>query len=426
MSETNGSEVDVVAGGVVEGEGPRALVVDDNEAQMVACMRILASHGYRVESARDGEAALGALRRTAFDVLVSDIQMPNMSGVELVGQMRTEGIDVPVVLITGDPTLESAIKAMDHGVLRYLTKPLTPGPFVLAVNTVVRLHGLARVERLARDNDALRSLIEELRRSKDAALAGERAKTVFLTKIGHELRTPMSGILGFTDLALHTEPPPEAREYLERIKTAATSLMEVLADILEVSAMTGGRARLEPKPFSLRDVIDATLKPLLRFVDAKGLSLTTDIGSGVPDALLGDPARFGQIVKALVGNAIKFTKVGEVRVCAHLEARLGSEVCVCVSISDTGIGISPQDLLRVLEPFAQQDDASTRRYGGAGLGLTIASQLVALMKGTLKIESTPGVGTTVRVAVCFERVPAEDAFFVMDSYAGRETPGAHS
>jgi signal transduction histidine kinase len=99
---------------------------------------------------------------------------------------------------------------------------------------------------------------------------------------------------------------------------------------------------------------------------------------------------------------------------------------VCVSISDTGIGISPQDLLRVLEPFAQQDDASTRRYGGAGLGLTIASQLVALMKGTLKIESTPGVGTTVRVAVCFERVPAEDAFFVMDSYAGRETPGAHS
>jgi signal transduction histidine kinase len=388
-------------------------------------VRILASHGYRVEAARDGQSALVALQRSSFDALVSDIQMPHMSGVELLAQVRAKGLDIPVILMTGDPTLESAMKAMEHGVVRYLTKPLNPTAFVLAVNNVVRLHGIARAEQLARDNDALRSLVEELRQSKDAALAGERAKTVFLTKMGHELRTPMSGVLGFTDLALGTDQPPEGREYLERIKAAATSLMEILADILDVSALEGGRGRLEPKPFSVRDVIEATVKPLLPFADAKALSLTTDIGSGVPDALLGDPLRFGQVVKVLVDNAIKFTEVGEVRVCAHLEARLGSEVSVCVSVSDTGLGISPQALVRVVEPFVQQDDSMTRRHGGTGLGLTIASQLVALMNGSFKIESTPKVGTTVRFTVCLERVPAETGLFVTDSYPGidvRRTP----
>jgi signal transduction histidine kinase len=426
MSESPSVQEDIVAGPCVEREGPRALVVDDNEAQLLVCVRILASQGYRVASAQDAETALVALRRTPFDVLVSDVHMPSMSGMDLLAQVRADGLDIPVVLLTGDPTLDSAMKAIEHGVLRYLTKPVAPGALLLVVNHVVRLHGIARAERLAIDNEALRTLVEELHRSKAAALAGTRAKTEFLSKMGHELRTPMSGVLGFTELALGTDLPPSGREYLEEIKAAATSLMAILADVLDVSAMDGGKASLEPMPFSVRDVIETTLKPLLPSVDAKGLSLITEIGSGVPDVLLGDPARFGQVVKTLVGNAIKFTEVGEVRVCAHLEARLGSEVRLCVSISDTGIGIAPEAMARVVEAFSQQDDSPTRRYGGAGLGLTIASQLVALMKGSLKIESTPKIGTTVRFTVCLERMPPEDSFFIVDSHPHSEAGGTPS
>jgi signal transduction histidine kinase len=424
MTEPRDPRTGLSAGLFAEGEGPRALVVDDNEALLLVCVRTLSKHGYRVEAAQDAEAALRALRRTSFDVLVSDIHMPGMSGTELLKQVRADGLDIPVVLVTGEPSLDSAMKAMEHGVFRYLAKPVAPSALVVVVNEVVRLHGIERAQRLALDNDALRSLVEELGRSKDAALAGVRAKREFLSNMGHELRTPMTGIMGMTELALETELTPDGRGYLETVKTCANALMDVIAHVLDLSDLDGGMIRLDATPFSVRDVIDVTLKPLQPHAEEKGLSLTWDVASGIPDALIGDPVRFGQIVKSLVSNAIKFTRKGEVRICAQLEAHLGDEVCVCVSISDTGIGIPQEALARVLEAFTQQDNSSTREYGGAGLGLTIASELAALMKGSLKIESTPDVGTTVRFFVCFEPpVSIEDMFFMLDSGARSEASG---
>jgi signal transduction histidine kinase len=401
------------------GDGPRALVVDDDEALLLICVRAIALQGYRVEAAQDGESALRALRRTTFDVLVSDIRLPGMSGLELLEKLRDDGLDIPVVLMTGNPTLDSAMKAMDHGVLRYLAKPVEPRALAAVVNEVVRLHGIARADRLALDNDALQSLVEELRRSKEAALAGTQAKTAFLSKMGHELRAPMTTVIGMTELALGTALTPEARGYLETVRTAAESLIETIAHILEFSDLDAARLQLEPKPFNVRDVIDTTLKSLRPSAEAKGLSLISDVPPEIPDALVGDPVRFALILKALAGNAIKFTQAGEVRIRAQLEAHSGTDVRVCVSISDTGIGIQKEALSLVLEAFSQQDNSPRREFSGAGLGLTIASQLVALMKGTLEIESTPRVGTTVRFTVCLERVPAEDGFFMTDDYAQR-------
>ena len=409
-----------VAGASVEGDGPRALVVDDSEAQLLVCTRVLTSHGYRVEAARNARSALVALQRSAFDVLVSDIHMPDMSGMELLVQVRASGLDIPVVLVTGDPTLDSAMKAMEHGVVRYLAKPVAPSALALAVNTVVRLHGLARAERLAMDNEALRSLVDELHRSKDAAVAGTRAKAEFLSKIGHELRTPMSGVIGYAELALTTEMSSEGREYIESLKAAAYVLMGVLADVLDVAALDAGRVKLEPKPFSVRDVIEATLTPLLSSATAKGLSMTAEVGSGVPDACWVAPPEVRADYEGPRRERGQITDVGEVRVGAHLEAHGGGEARLCVSVSDTGVGIPAEDLSRVVDAFAQQDNSVTRRFGGAGLGLTIATQLVAMMKGSLRIESTPKVGTTVRFTVCFQRVPVEDAFFVVDTHARPE------
>ncbi|HMJ10181.1 MAG TPA: ATP-binding protein, partial [Polyangiaceae bacterium] len=331
----------------------------------------------------------------------------------LVRQVRADGIDIPVVLVTGDPSLASALQAMQHGVLRYLERPLAPSALIRAVNDVVRLHGLARVERLALDNEALRMLVEELRQAKEAAVEGTRAKREFLSKMGHELRTPMATIIGRTELALTTELTPVARDCLESVRRSSHSLMQVLAHLLDLSDLHRGMLQLEAAPFSVREVIDATLNPLRPEAEAKGLSLTWDVAARIPDALRGDPVRFGQIVKSLVGNAIKFTQKGEVRVCAQLEAHRGPELRLCVSISDTGIGISPEALPRVLEAFSQQDDSSTREYGGAGLGLTVASELVRLMHGSLRIESIPNAGTTLRFFVCFEPVLAVDDQFIL-------------
>jgi signal transduction histidine kinase len=402
----------------VHNDAPRALVVDDDEALVTVCARALVANGYRVETAPDAASALRAMRGGSFDVIVSDIHMPGMSGVDLVAQLRTDGLDVPVVLVTGDPQIETAMKAVEHGVLRYLAKPVAPTALVVVVNEVVRLHGIARVERAALDNDALRSLVEDLRRSKDAALAGTRAKTEFLSKMGHELRTPMCAVIGMTELALDTELTLEQREYLQTVKTSADALMKIIASVLDFSDLAGGVLALEPRTFSVRNAIHRAAKSLLSDAEAKGLSLISDVGSDVPEALVGDPVRFEQVIDSLLNNAIKFTAKGAVRINAYLEAHSSeSEARVCVAISDTGIGIPPEALARVAEAFAQGDNSITRPYGGAGLGLTIASQLVALMKGSLKIESTPNVGTNVRFNVCFGRVPAKDEFFVIHARA---------
>jgi signal transduction histidine kinase len=395
----------------------RALVVDDDAVLLSLCVRALEGHGYRVEPARDGRSALCALRRAPFDVLVTDIQMPGMSGVELLEQVRADGFDIPAVLVTGVPQLDSAMQAINLGVLRYLTKPVGMRALVAVVDDVVRLHGVARAQRLALDNEALRSLVEELRRSKEAAVAGTRAKTEFLSKMGHELRAPMSTVIGMTGLALGTALSPEGRAYLETVMRSAHALMETLAHVLDFSDLDAGRLRLEMKPFGVRDVIEGVLKQLRPEAEAKGLALTSDVASALPDALIGDAVRFGLVVKTLVSNAIKFTNKGGVRLGAGLEASSDGDVCVWISIADTGIGIPADALKRVLDAFAQNDNSPTREYTGAGLGLTIASQLVALMRGALAIDSTPAVGTTLRFTARFEQVPEDDGFFLLDVHA---------
>ena len=400
-----------------EAKGSLVLVVDDDEAVRAVSASTLRAYGYRVETAGDAAGALGAVRRTSFDVIVSDIVMPGMSGMGLIAQLRKDGFDVPVVLVTGEPELESAVEAIEHGVLRYLAKPVLPRELIVAVNDAVRLDGIARAERSALDNAALRSLVAALRQSQEAALAGTRAKNEFLSKMGHELRTPLNVVLGMTSLVLDTDVDAKQRNYLENAKSAAESLLTVIAHVLEHAALEGGKGEVQLERFSVREALAAKCGSHVRAAEAKGLVLSLDVGQDVPDAVMGDDARFREVFDAILDNAIKFTAHGEVRVSARLNAHAeASEARLCVAVSDTGIGMAPDALARVVGAFSQADDSSTRPHGGAGLGLTIASELMALMGGSLKIESIPGDGTTVQMVLVFPRVPADDGFLMLDSY----------
>lgn len=396
---------------------PRALIVDDDQAFLTMCVRALEAQGFWVESASDAEAALRVVGCGCFDVMVSDIHMPGMSGVELVAQLRKLDIDIPVVLMTGDPEVQTAMGAIEQGVLRYLTKPVTPNELLVVVNSVVRLHGLARAERAALDNEALRSLVDELRRSKDAALAGTRAKDEFLSKMGHELRTPMTAVIGMTELTLATELTGKQREYLETVRTSAESLMRVISAVLDFASMAGRTLQLEPQPFNLRDTIEQSMRRLEAGAAAKQLALLSEVGADVPKMAIGDSIRFAQVIDALLDNALKFTAQGMIKLNLQLEAHPDkSQARVCVSISDTGTGIAKDALGRVLKAFSQGDDSPTRAFGGSGLGLTIAAELVALMSGSLSVESTPGIGTTVRFTACLGVVREKDSFLVLNTY----------
>jgi signal transduction histidine kinase len=398
------------------------LVVDDLEENLFAFAQVLRRDGVELVLARSGKAALEALLVRDFALAIIDVQMPEMGGVELAELMRgaERTRHVPIILVTaGAHERTGLFRGYEAGAVDFLYKPIEP---VVLRNKAETFYELYRQkQQLARRTEELRARNDELVRAQTVAEAASRAKDEFLANVSHEIRTPMNAIMGLTDLVLESPLDAKQRRSLGIVQSAAGHLLATINDLLDFSKMEAGKVELDLHPFALREAVGDVVRALAPRAQTKGLRLSYDVAAEAPHELVGDGHRLRQVLMNLVGNAVKFTERGEVALDVSWRAGEGErDAWLRFAVRDTGIGIHRDKQRAIFRAFEQEDMSTTRRYGGTGLGLTIASRLIDLMGGELTVQSEPGQGSTFSFELRMEHARAQGERVAEPSRAGAD------
>jgi len=376
----------------------KIIIVDDNAANLSVGRNLLKSI-YEVYPAPSAAKMFSILEKLIPDLILLDVNMPEMNGYEAIQKLKADPrfSDIPVIFLTARNDVESEMDGFDFGAADYVTKPFS-GPLLLR-----RIASQILLEQQKRDliesRAALRDYADNLEikvREKTAA------KTVFLANMSHEMRTPMNSIIGFSELALDDDISPRTENYLTKILENSEWLLHIINDILDVTNIESGKMYLSETTFDLQEIINTCYKMFMPKAIENGLLLSFNTDPSISKVLIGDPARLRQALVNILSNAVKFTFSGAIDFNAEVKETTDKTVTVCFEVKDTGIGISPEHISTIFEPFTQLESGTTRKVGGTGLGLTISKNIIEMMGGKISVVSSPGTGSTFSFELTFE------------------------
>lgn len=358
----------------------KILVADDEKTTRELLARALASKGFTVETALDGADALEKIRRQHFDMLITDLLMPNMIGTELIQKSREILPDLIVIVITAHATLETAIEALKQGAYDYITKPFEP-EFIIPVIE----RGLEKL-RLRQKNAELEEITKKLQEV-------EQIKSDLLDTITHEFSTPIAIIKAYIDMFLdgHFDTSnPRHIESLRSIRSAVIRLERLVMNLLTLSMGKGKNFELKKEKIFIQDIISNALSQLNDDIAKKNINVILNIETHLP-AIEADPTKLSIAALNLIDNAIKFNKTGGI---IRISASQLKSKSIGVAISDTGIGIPEEKIEEIYSPFTQVDMSSTREHQGTGLGLAVAKTIIEAHGGKITLKSKLGKGST--------------------------------
>jgi signal transduction histidine kinase len=380
----------------------RTVLYVDDEADNQIVFEAALEERFRVLTAGSAEEALAVLARENVPVVVSDQRMPGKTGVDLFDMLRVKHPQTRRILLTAYTEPQAMIDAINCGqVFYFLQKPWDQPSLESVLVRAIEAHDVAMtLERqsavLSQQNDELRSMQEHLEHA-------SRLKSEFLANMSHEIRTPMTAILGFSDLLRDRLAGTEELEIVDVIQRNGGYLLEIINDILDLSKIEAGSLKVERRPCQPREIVGEVTELMRPRSNAKKLWLEVAVDDAVPDFIYTDPLRLRQILVNLLGNAVKFTERGGVRIDVRLDQNDAGTPILHFDVHDSGIGIAAERLHDLFQPFSQLDTSLTRRFGGTGLGLVISRRLAQMLGGDISVTSVPGQGSTFSLTVAIGR-----------------------
>lgn len=381
------------------------LLVDDTPKNLELLITYLEEHEYTVLIARSGETAFESAKYSIPDLILLDINMPNMNGYDTCKLIKSHPAtaSIPIIFMSALNETVDKVRGFQVGAVDYITKPIDKAELIARINTHLTI---ARLQ-------------NELRVSKEKAEAANKAKSEFLANISHEIRTPMNSILGFCQILQDRIDDAENSRYLSSIYSSGEILLSLINDILDLSKIEAGKMTLQYRPISLQQVLTDMEMLFVQQTTRKGLDFTVSLLDDFQSKLVMDELRLKQILINLISNAVKFTSEGEVTVLLSIENSTDTTVTVTLKVRDTGKGIPENELDLVFQAFEQVKDQETIQFGGTGLGLSIVKRLTGLMGGDISVSSTVGKGSEFTVII--PNVKVDDALTTTrDSAAGQD------